>query len=211
MRSHIRFLTPPLATWLLLLLVVFGSVEYAGAATAAPKPLSPGWRRTLQRPAAAVVAGPAADAALGPIIADMHAAAEALAALASVPAAERSQQAALVKLDAALAQLERQCQQSMGGTCSKPGSGPPKLKPGGKPGGANPNRSVAATGQGNDVRASLAAAEDLVRDVWGHLPERQRDELLQPLREEFLPEYAAEIEAYFRALAEPDADDQGAL
>jgi hypothetical protein len=47
-----------------------------------------------------------------------------------------------------------------------------------------------------------------VKDRWGRLPERQRDEILQPLSEEFVPEYAAETEAYFRALAEPQPPEE---
>ena len=50
-----------------------------------------------------------------------------------------------------------------------------------------------------------AAVGNLVKDLWGRLPERQREELLQPLSEEFLPEYAADIEEYFRVLAEAPA------
>jgi hypothetical protein len=53
------------------------------------------------------------------------------------------------------------------------------------------------------TRFDRSAVERLVKDRWGRLPERQRDELLQPLSEEFVPKYAAETEAYFRALAEP--------
>ena len=58
--------------------------------------------------------------------------------------------------------------------------------------------------QSGDLAASLESAGELVRDLWGHLPERQRQQILQPLSEEFLPKYAAEIEAYFRTLAAPD-------
>ena len=55
-----------------------------------------------------------------------------------------------------------------------------------------------------DLAASLAATGELVKDLWGHLPERQRQQILQPLSEDFLPKYATEIEEYFRALADPD-------
>ena len=55
-----------------------------------------------------------------------------------------------------------------------------------------------------NLAASLAATGELVKDLWGHLPERQRQQILQPLSEDFLPKYATEIEEYFRALADPD-------
>jgi len=49
---------------------------------------------------------------------------------------------------------------------------------------------------------SPANRSSLLRRVWGDLPVRQRDEILQfQPPDEFLPEYEAEIEAYFRRLA----------
>ena len=101
-----------------------------------------------------------------------------------------------------LTRLQKQCQQCAGAAKSQSVAQKKSPKPGQKPG-AKPGESAATT-------ASVATAEPvdhaaigrLVRDVWGTLPERQRDEMLQPLAEEFLPEYAADIEAYFEALAE---------
>jgi hypothetical protein len=58
------------------------------------------------------------------------------------------------------------------------------------------------------VAVDRVAIADLVKDLWGRLPERQREELMQPLSEEFLPEYAADIEEYFRVLAETPAESQ---
>ncbi len=77
---------------------------------------------------------------------------------------------------------------------------PDASKPGTSPAtGASPTNS-----QSGDLAASLAATGELVKDLWGHLPERQRQQILQPLSEDFLPKYATEIEEYFRALADPD-------
>ncbi len=70
--------------------------------------------------------------------------------------------------------------------------------------GTNPKESVGPSGSKPATPATDIIAEDLVQDLWGHLPERQREQILQPLREEFLPKYAPEIKAYFRALAEPE-------
>jgi hypothetical protein len=69
--------------------------------------------------------------------------------------------------------------------------------------GAAATRDGGAAGQ-----IDRAAMARLVKDRWGRLPERQRNELLQPLSEEFVPEYAADTEAYFRALAEPRAAEE---
>lgn len=79
-----------------------------------------------------------------------------------------------------------------------------------RPGNSNSGSSPATvnspgTSDGSDdLAASLEATGDLVRDLWGHLPERQRQQILQPLSEDFLPKYSAEIEEYFRALADPE-------
>ncbi|HEX6961893.1 MAG TPA: hypothetical protein VF175_08510, partial [Lacipirellula sp.] len=74
--------------------------------------------------------------------------------------------------------------------------------------GAKPGKSSAAT-VATTAPVDRAAVSKLVKDLWGRLPERQREELLQPLSEEFLPEYAEEIEEYFRVLAETAADGDG--
>ncbi len=42
--------------------------------------------------------------------------------------------------------------------------------------------------------------EELFKDVWGNLPEKERERLMQSYREEFLEAYRLEIEAYFNAL-----------
>jgi hypothetical protein len=74
-------------------------------------------------------------------------------------------------------------------------------KPSGRTG-ASPTQSASAVAGMAAPPADRAAIGALVKDLWGKLPERQREELLQPLSEEFLPEYAAEIEEYFLVLAE---------
>ena len=128
-----------------------------------------------------------------------------------VSRASSAQAEALAGLDAMIieiAQRKSQCQgaQSSANQRNKPSrkkTGQPKAgqaktgKPGKSPG------KAAATSSGADLSVELAIAGDLVKDLWGKLPERQREQILQPLSEEFLPKYATEIEAYFRALADP--------
>jgi hypothetical protein len=43
----------------------------------------------------------------------------------------------------------------------------------------------------------------MMEDVWGELPARQRQQMLQSPAEEFLPEYESMLEDYFRRLAAP--------
>ena len=128
-----------------------------------------------------------------------------LAARDSSGKASATQQVVVNELDAIIAELQKQCEKC-GGQCNKPPnpsdkSAKPSAKRGGKPG---ESAAVAKTQAGG--RVDRTAVSNLVKDIWGRLPERQREELLQPLSEEFLPEYAAEIEEYFRVLAEPPAD-----
>jgi hypothetical protein len=52
--------------------------------------------------------------------------------------------------------------------------------------------------------ADAAAMEALVKRVWGHLPDRVREEMQNATEEEFLPKYQEVIEDYFRRLAEEE-------
>ncbi len=120
--------------------------------------------------------------------------------------ASSAQQGAVSELDAMIAKLQKQCE-NCGGQCNKP-LGPPQNKPpkpGGKKG-SKPGETSAVAGTKPAPPVDKAAVGSLVKDLWGRLPERQREELLQPLSEEFLPEYAADIEEYFRVLAETPAE-----
>jgi hypothetical protein len=116
--------------------------------------------------------------------------------------ASSTQQEAVSELDLMISRLQKQCEEC-GGQCSTPGpvqNQPPK--PGGKPGAAPGQSTVSSTAAAAAQPVDHSAIGALVKDLWGRLPERQREELLQPLSEEFLPEYAADIEEYFRVLAE---------
>jgi hypothetical protein len=144
------------------------------------------------------------DPRLTQAIQHMQSASDQIEQLQTDRQASAAQSQAIEGLDALLADLTRRKSQCQGGA-SKPGSqskpGPPK--PGSA--GANPDSGVsAASSQSGDLAAELAATAEMVKDLWGHLPERQRQQILQPLGEDFLPRYATEIEQYFRALADPD-------
>ena len=130
----------------------------------------------------------------------MQGAQAALAERNATGRASAMQREAVKELDSLLAKLGKQCQKCMSqcnSTSPNPNATPKPDKSGAKPGAttAEAGTSLAPIDKGAMAR--------LVKDRWGRLPERQRDELLQPLSEEFVPEYAAETEAYFRALAEP--------
>lgn len=48
----------------------------------------------------------------------------------------------------------------------------------------------------------MKAKQVIVRAVWGHLPEKLKDEMQQAFKESDLPRYRLLIEQYFRAIAE---------
>jgi hypothetical protein len=50
----------------------------------------------------------------------------------------------------------------------------------------------------NDVK-------DALRRIWGHLPEKEREEMIAALGEQFLPKYERLIEAFYKRLAERPA------
>jgi hypothetical protein len=45
---------------------------------------------------------------------------------------------------------------------------------------------------------------DLVQDVWGHLPQRLRDQMMNAGSDRYLPEYDSLVRQYFESLAQPD-------
>ncbi len=45
---------------------------------------------------------------------------------------------------------------------------------------------------------------DLVRDAWGHLPPRLREQLLNSRSDQYLPRYDGLVRRYFESLAQPD-------
>jgi hypothetical protein len=135
----------------------------------------------------------------------MHQAQSVLAARDISGKASATQQEAVDKLDSIITQLQKQCEKC-GGQCSKPpGATSKPSKPTAKRGG-KPGETVGVAKSQAAGLVDRAAVSNLIRDIWGGLPERQREELLQPLSDEFLPEYAEDIEEYFRSLARPPHD-----
>ena len=71
--------------------------------------------------------------------------------------------------------------------------------------GAGADPAQAAGGEGQADGASPADSEFAeLRRGWGHLPARDRDELIQGIEEQYLDRYRQWIEQYYRALQEFD-------
>ncbi len=118
------------------------------------------------------------------------------------------------QLDELIDKLNKQCQNCSGGQCNKPSSqqtqkSTPKL--GGKPSAsagsqASPQQSQVSSGGGGEAQPGEVTDRDVVKKLWGQLPERLRQQLLQSTADEFLPKYREELELYFRRLAEEQSN-----
>jgi hypothetical protein len=134
---------------------------------------------------------------------------------------QQAQQAILVDLNALIQQAKKSCGQCQPSgqkppqgvqqrkpvtqACNKPGDKPGQCqgKPGDKPGGSG----KAALGQANAKQpdaphADMNEMRALLKQLWGELPQHDREQMLQLPVEEFLPEYESLIEEYFRRLSE---------
>ena len=95
-------------------------------------------------------------------------------------------------------------------------SGNPSQSGSGKPGGqgdaegASPSPGAASEStqrveQAERIERDSADVRDTIRRVWGHLPEKMREQMQNSLDDQFLPKYEKLIEQYYRRLAEqPD-------
>jgi len=59
--------------------------------------------------------------------------------------------------------------------------------------------------QGDQTEAQMNEVKDALRRIWGHLPEKEREEMIGALGEQFLPKYERLIEAFYKRLAERPA------
>ena len=82
-----------------------------------------------------------------------------------------------------------------------PAAPPPKPgKGGGSNSGQQNNPKAAAPVESR--HADKAEIRAMLKQLWGYLPEHQREQMLQLPVEEFLPKYEGLIEEYFRQLSE---------
>jgi len=157
------------------------------------------------------------ESPLALIAGDMQRAGHLLALQDFTDATRSAQDAIVTELDKLIDKLHQQCQNCSGGKCDKP---PKKQrsqastpKPGaGKPsaGSGSSSKPVASQvlqGRGSEAKPGDPANADTVKKLWGQLPERLRQQLLQSSADEFLPKYRKEIEAYFQRLAESQRDE----
>jgi hypothetical protein len=120
----------------------------------------------------------------------------------------------LSDLDKLIADLSKQCQ-SCNGQCQGGQSNQPKPSQNSKPGkpdnAAGRGRTAARDSTDRLDRSSAKPVDkgevnEMVKALWGHLPERTRERMLQSFSDEFLPKYEVEIEQYYRRLSEEQGE-----
>jgi hypothetical protein len=120
------------------------------------------------------------------------------------------QQEVVAQLDKLIAELSKQCKHcnSQSDSVSKKPGQRSQNKPGMASGSAVGSGQTAARDSTDRLDSSTAKPVDkgdlqsVVKNLWGHLPERSREQMMQSFSEEFLAKYEFEIEQYYRRLSE---------
>jgi hypothetical protein len=118
------------------------------------------------------------------------------------PETQKLQKQILAELAALMEQAKKQ-----GGGSKKPGNGQGKGSDQPGEGSGNPTAgpvrdSTNRIEQGTREATETADVKDLLRRMWGHLPDKVRDQMQASLSEQFLPKYERLIEEYYKRLAE---------
>jgi hypothetical protein len=196
------------------------------SATLAPQPAIPApARQNFQKrivpdlsdgPDGEDIGQPSGSAALGRIEEQMGTAKSLLQQAKAPDRAGEVQQQVVADLDALIAQLSKQCQGGSSPSSSQCNSPSQRTqasgaKPAAKPGhGSAPARdSQTRIGRNDPGAVDLGDREQLLKDVWGHLPPHAREQMLQSHSDEFLPQYELEIEQYYRRLSEEQDNSAG--
>ena len=118
------------------------------------------------------------------------------------PETQKLQKQILAELAALMEQAKKQ-----GGGSKKPGDGQGQGSDQPGEGSGNPTAgpvrdSTNRIEQGTKEATETADVRDLLRRMWGHLPDKMRDQMQASLSEQFLPKYERLIEEYYKRLAE---------
>jgi hypothetical protein len=103
--------------------------------------------------------------------------------------------------------LEKMIEQAkkQGGSGNKSASGRGTGQPGAGDGQAQPGAGQDSTdrvGKPQSDAAQTADVKNLLQRIWGHLPDKMRDEMQAAVSDQFLPKYEKLIEDYYQRLAE---------
>jgi hypothetical protein len=187
-----------------------------------PADTSPGHPMPTTEDAGEDIGGASGPLLLARVRNDMRRAEALLGGPATVPhsaplrQAGKVQQRIVAQLDELIAELCRQCQGGQGQKSNHPSPQPSQrseVRPKKSSRTASPGKSPARDSSDPLNRAGAQAVDkgdvdELVRHLWGHLPERSREQVLQSFSDEFLPKYEQEIEKYYRRLSEEQQESQ---
>lgn len=117
---------------------------------------------------------------------------------------QRAQEQIVTDLNRMIEELQKQCQQCQGGQCNKPGSsaGNQASSSAAQSASRPSSQSTKRLGQADAVRAEATDRQEMLKAIWGQLPDRDRERLVSPDSIRFLPQYEKLIEDYYRRLAE---------
>ncbi len=120
-------------------------------------------------------------------------------------------------LEDLIEQMQKQCSSSADNPSPKNqgGSSPNEQEGGSASGGEGTQAAEQASSRpardssdrldaGRSEKVEGEGVQDLVKQVWGHLPPKVRELMRSASVEEFLPKYEQQIEAYYRRLAEEE-------
>lgn len=186
-----------------------GATATAAGDDAAPKPAEPSrFEQALEKSLGVTPREQAEPAGIVEIPQRMQQAAREMAD-GDLPDAIEHQWQVLAALDELLASASPQAAGQTGGSAAQEqpvgvsgneSNGPATGTGVGSEGAARESSSQSA-GQGGGA-VQVERRRNLATAVWGHLPDRVREEMLQSYSEEFLPEYEELVERYYEALAE---------
>lgn len=104
------------------------------------------------------------------------------------------------------AKKQPQGNKSQSGNQSKPKSGSTQSgAEGGSPQAKPGQESTQRLEQGEQTQTQMNEVKEALRRIWGHLPEKEREEMIGALGEQFLPKYERLIEDFYKRLAERPA------
>jgi hypothetical protein len=115
---------------------------------------------------------------------------------------QTTQKEILAELAKLIEQTKKQCNGSGNG---KQGNNKSSSQAGAGTGDVRPGPAREATdrvGKSERENTETADVKDVLRRIWGHLPQKVREQMQAQLREEFLPKYEKLIEEYYKRLAE---------
>jgi hypothetical protein len=124
---------------------------------------------------------------------------------------QNEQKQIIADLDKLIEQAKKSCKKS--GSCSSAkqcssrtpsnaAAKPSTPKPGGKANDKPAEQSTQRSAEKKTVKPDPAEMRNLIKDLWGELPQNVREQMMQNPTEQFVPQYETMIEDYYRRLGE---------